>query len=325
MRFDADAICQRIAMAILVAAMCAPAIASDELDVYGRINVTLQNSDEPVEEQVELQSNASRVGVKGEKELNPGLEVVYQLEWGVNIDGESNGDIFVPRNQFIGLEGSFGTIKAGRHDTALKQAQGEFDLFDDLEGDISKVFNGENRLKDYIGYVTPALFGKALTVTVNFFPGEDPGNGDDGLADKTSVSIEYDKDSIYAAVARDSNVEGDDVTTTRLVGGYSLGAAQVMLLYQMTDNDGVDEDGFGASVAWTFGAYVAKFQYLAADIWQTQPQSDPLDNRLESLLSVGLDRKLGESTRVFGFYTAGDVGGTDASVDYVAIGIEHKF
>ena len=62
----------------------------------------------------------------------------------------------LPRNQFVGLEGAFGTVKVGRHDTALKQAQG-FDLFDDLEGDIAGVLNGENRLKDYIGYISPAL------------------------------------------------------------------------------------------------------------------------------------------------------------------------
>jgi predicted porin len=313
-----------LAIGLAMLGMPAAALASDELDVYGRINLTLQSSDEATEEQVELQNNASRVGVKGEKELTTGLAVVYQLEWGVNIDSESNDDLFVPRNQFIGLEGAFGTIMVGRHDTALKQAQGAFDLFNDLEGDIGRVLNGENRLKDYIGYVTPA-FGKAFTATVNFFPGEDAENGNDGVADKTSVSLTYEKDAVYAAVAYDSDVDGEGVKTTRVVGGYTVGAAQLMLLYQLTDSGVVDEDGFGASIAWTFGQYVAKFEYLAADLWQTQPQADPLDNRLDSMLSVGLDRTLGDATRVFGFYTTGDIGGTDESVSYIAVGIEHDF
>jgi predicted porin len=102
------------------------AFASPEIDVYGRINVTLQNSDEAVEEQVELKSNSSRVGVKGEKALNSDLKAIYQLEWGVNVDSESDDDIFTPRNQFVGLEGAFGTVKVGRHDTALKESQGDF-------------------------------------------------------------------------------------------------------------------------------------------------------------------------------------------------------
>jgi hypothetical protein len=81
----------------------------------------------------------------------------------------------------------------------------------------------------------------------------------------------------------------------------------------------------GVSVAWTLGKFVAKAQYLTADLWLVDPQDDPLDNRYESLVSVGLDRELGKRTRVFGFYTTGDIGGTNESNDYLALGIEHKF
>lgn len=320
--------CCDLRIGLAVTALALPTAAAADIDVdvdvYGRLNLTLQNSNEGVEEKVELQNNASRVGVKGELPLKEGLKVIYQLEWGVDLDDQED-EAFTDRNQFVGLEGSFGTVKVGRHDTALKQAQGDFDLFDDLEGDISKVFNGDNRLKDYIGYVTPTIAG-VLTATANFFPGEDPATGNDGAADKASVSLEYEKDDVYAAVAHDLDVDGENVETTRLVGGYTLGPARVMLLYQLTDADGVDkEDGFGASLAWTFGDNVAKLQYLAADIWRIDPQLDPLADRLENLLSVGLDHKLGESTRLFGFYTTGDIGGTDESNEYLAIGIEHDF
>jgi predicted porin len=320
-----DAAKTGLGIIVLVLPAAAGAVDIHDLDVgvYGRLNLTLQNSDEAIGEKVDLQNNASRVGVKGEHELNEGLKVIYQLEWGVDLDDEADGT-FTDRNQFVGLEGRFGTVKVGRHDTALKQAQGHFDLFDDLEGDISKVFNGENRLNDYVGYVTPTFAG-AISATVNFFPGEDPDAGNDGAADAASVSLEYENDLVYAAVAHDRDVEGEQVDTTRVVGGYTLGAAQVTLLYQFTDARGVDEDGFGASFAWTFGDNVAKLQYLTADIWRIDPQPDPLANRLENLLSVGLDHELGESTRLFGFYTTGDIGGTSESNDYVAIGIEHNF
>jgi hypothetical protein len=145
------------------------------------------------------------------------------------------------------------------------------------------------------------------------------------VADKSSVSFKYDSDLLYVAVAHDDNVDGDGVTTNRVVGGHTFGPARVMLLYQQTDNGTVKEDGFGASLAWTFGKNVAKVQYLAADIWRTQLHADPLDNKLESLLSIGLDRRLAESTRVFCFYTTGEIGGTNETNSYVAVGIEHKF
>jgi predicted porin len=313
-------------MAVILAASFAPGLsfASDELDVYGRINVTLQDSDEADVEQAELQSNSSRIGVKGKKALSTSLKVIYQLEWGVNIDSDGNDDNLVPRNQFVGLEGAWGTIKVGRHDTALKQSQDSFDLFDDLEGDITKTFNGENRLKNYVGYITP-VFGKAFSATVNIFPGEDPGTGNHGVADKSSVSLEYDSDLLYIAVAHDSDIDGDGVTTNRVVGGHTFGPARLMFLYQQTDNGTVNEDGYGVSLAWTFGKNVAKVQYLAADIWRTQLHADPLDNKLQSQLSIGLDRRLAESTRVFFFYTTGEIGGTHQTNNYVAVGIEHKF
>ena len=40
---------------------------------------------------------------------------------------------------------------------------------------------------------------------------------------------------------------------------------------------------------------------------------------------MGLDLALGEDTRLFGFYTTGDIGGTDESNHFIASGFEHKF
>jgi predicted porin len=313
-----------IAALALAAAALAPIGMAAELDVYGRLNVTLQDSDDGTSEHAELRNNSSRVGVKGEKALSGDLKAIYQLEFGVNLDGDSDDDVFTHRNQFVGLEGAFGTIKVGRHDTALKESQGDFDLFNDLEGDIGRVFNGENRLKDYIGYTTPML-RKALSATLNFFPGEDADSGNDGVADRSSVSVNYETDAAYAAVAHDRDVDGEGVETTRLVGGYTFGPARLMLLYQRTDAGDADDDGFGASLAWEFGEYTAKFQYLAADVWRTEPQGDPLENFVEDMISVGVDRALGEDTKLFAFYTAGDIGGANEDVRYAAIGIQHDF
>ncbi|MGH8192781.1 MAG: porin [Woeseiaceae bacterium] len=295
-----------------------------EIDVYGRLIVTVQNSDEAGESVVELQSNASRVGVKGTEELDYGLAAIYQFEWEVDPDGQDGSDNFSARNQFVGLQGAFGTVKVGRHDTALKDAADDFELFNDLEGDIKHTFNGENRLKNYIGYTTPTL-GDAFSVTVNLFPGEDATVGNDGIADGTSVSVNYATDLLYVALAQDSDLDGEGVDTTRLVGAYTLGRAQFSLLYQRTDAGGIDEDGFGGSVAWTFGKNTAKLQYLNADVYRIDLQADPLDNLLESQVSLGLDHELGENTKLFGFYTSGDIGATNESNDYLAIGIDHKF
>jgi predicted porin len=302
----------------------APDADAEEVDVYGRVNVTVQNSDEATGEQVEVRNNASRLGVKGEFPLGSGLQAIYQLEFGVNIDGDSGEDTLTHRNQFVGLAGAFGTVKVGRHDTALKESQGEFDLFDDLEGDIAGVFNGENRLRNYLGYRSPAL-GQAFHVTINFFPGEDPQAGNDGVADGTSVSLDYESEALYVALAHDRHLDGEDVETTRLVAGHSWGPAQLMLLYQRTDSGTGEYDGLGASLAWTLGKYIAKLQYLDADQWRTGLPAELYEDWYQSSWSAGVDRELGEHTRLFGFFTEGDIGRTGQRNRYLAIGIEHDF
>lgn len=291
-----------------------------DVDVYGKLNVTLQNSDEAGESEVELRSNASRFGVKGSEDLGNGLAGIYQFEWEVDPvdEGNSSNNHIKSRNQFVGLKGGFGTLKVGRHDTALKVSQGDFDLFNDLEGDIKNVLNGENRVKNFIGYTTPTL-GDAFSVTVNLVPGEDAASGNDGIADGMSIALNYETDNIYAAIAQDTDIDGADVDTTRLTAGYKFGAAVVNAIFQQADIGGADADAYGASFGYKFGDNMFKLQHVQGDIWEIGGAP------LESQTSVGLDHKLAKSTKLFGFYTTGDIGGSSESNDYFGVGIEHKF
>lgn len=301
--------------------LIASGAAAAEVDVYGKANVTLQNSDEAGTSEIELRSNASRFGVKGSEDLESGLKAIYQFEWEVDPTDNANAsdDHIKARNQFVGLTGFFGTVVVGRHDTALKLGQGDFDLFNDLEGDIKNIVNGENRLSNFIGYTTP-VFADAFSVTVNLIPGEDAAAGEDGVADGTSFSLNYETDLLYAAIARDADIDGVNVDTTRFTGGYKFGAAQLNVLYQQTDADIVDGDAVGASFAYKLGdRNTFKLQHVQGDIHETGLVA------LDAQTSVGLDHKLGKNTKVFGFYTTGDIANTDESNDYLGIGLEHKF
>ena len=72
------------------ALLLAPAAAADEkFEIYGRIDLSLQDTSEAGEDEAELQNNASRIGVRGDLPLNAGLKVIYQLEFGVDFDDRS--------------------------------------------------------------------------------------------------------------------------------------------------------------------------------------------------------------------------------------------
>ena len=82
----------------------------------------------------------------------------------VQADGHK---VLKQRNTFIGLSGDFGNFFIGTHDTAFKKAQLKIDLFNDTSSDIKKLFHGENRMNDLVGYTTPEFF-KDFTILSNY-------------------------------------------------------------------------------------------------------------------------------------------------------------
>ena len=137
----------------LSAAQAAPTL-------YGKLNVSLNqvaNKDYKGTDETQLNSNASRIGVKGEEKLTDNVAAVYQAEWAISTDGSgSDGDLSA-RNRFLGLKfKDIGTLKAGQYDSYFKNAAGKYqDIFnDDTNLDITKTMYGEERLKNVIGFET---------------------------------------------------------------------------------------------------------------------------------------------------------------------------
>lgn len=73
----------------------------------------------------------SKIGFKGQEQLNGNLKAIWQLEQDVNIGGgkDSKGQAtgFGTRDSFVGLSGDFGTVKAGYQETPVKALNGRLD------------------------------------------------------------------------------------------------------------------------------------------------------------------------------------------------------
>jgi predicted porin len=115
---------KRKLLAAAVASACAmPALAQvpPEITIYGRVNVsferiTIDNSTDPTvpnQSNYELVDNSSRIGIRGKKELTPGLNAIFQIESRTKLD-DSVGSFLSSRDSFAGLQGGFGTMRAGR-------------------------------------------------------------------------------------------------------------------------------------------------------------------------------------------------------------------
>lgn len=220
--------------------------------VYGKVNVTLNKYDfddiqggQRVDGQDNwaLESNASRIGVKGDIPLIEGLKAVYKLEYELFTDG-SNSTSFTQRNTYAGLQGDWGTVVAGKTDTNAKLiAADTIQQFKDLPlGDFKYVMVGETRENNVIQYATPNLSGFILSLQV--MPGEDSGeailedgeeakNQNHGIADRYSVGVTYKYEKLYLGLAADQNVQNTDII--RFVAQYGFGPVTIGGLYQTAD------------------------------------------------------------------------------------------
>ncbi|MDH5601728.1 MAG: porin, partial [Gammaproteobacteria bacterium] len=179
-------------------------VADKKLEVYGKLHVSLSSIDAAgtTADNYLLESHASRIGFKGAIPLDGGLVGTYKYE--VEADVTDGTLLAGQRNTYLGLKGSFGEFRLGRHDSPLKMAQGKFDQFGDTAGDLKNAgsHDGENRNASSITYL-----GKFdnLAVNVQLIPGE--GNGTaagQGITDTTSIGVSYKAGPLYLAVANDS-------------------------------------------------------------------------------------------------------------------------
>ena len=292
--------------------------------VYGKVNASVVNNDSGSSDEWKLNSNASRVGVKGKTQIADGLYAIYKAEFEMCIDdGDCKGQTFSQRNIMTGIRGDFGTVWAGKHDSPTKLAQNKIDLFNDLEGDIKNTFEGENRVSNIVAYTSPKVNG--FSATVAMIPGEgsdfdEDGNDDTGLADGISYSISYDMDNLYIAIAGDQDVDKQDLL--RVVAQYKMDALKLGFMYQQNEDNlnSKDESGYFISAAYKMDKTTLKAQYGTIE--------DDVDGDEEETLSLGADYKMAKNTKVYVFYTDNtdsEVGSADDEDSSFGVGMEHKF
>ncbi len=295
----------------LAIAAVLPMSALADVTVYGKANVSVQMEDENGDSSTDVNSNASRLGVKGSEELTEGLKAIYKFEFEVQVDdGDKDGETFSQRNIYVGLQGGFGTVIAGKFDTPLKVAQKKIDLFNDLEGDIkSLITNSDNRASNSVMYSTPKLFNH-VKASIDYIASEK-----DGVDDGVSTSISWSNKQFYVAAAFDQDVEAEGTDTYRVASQWKLGNLQLGALYEEEEPESGDsEDGWVVSAAYKIDKVTLKAQYGESDMKSEGGET----------FSLGADYKLSKNTKLFAYLTDEEAdNGLDK--EYAGVGIELKF
>ena len=193
---------------------------------YGEIDATVdylpednKTNDRDV---VEVNSNNSFIGIKGDEKLTDRLSALYLAEFTLYADdGDNNKETFIPRNIFVGLkDAKLGALKLGKIDTPVKQLSAVVDTFNNYianNGDVSGIMPGENRIDNVVVYESPAfeLGNGKLNTNVLLATGEasgiDKSNGGSkvagrGLGDAWSASVVYDNKKVIAGLGYDKAI-----------------------------------------------------------------------------------------------------------------------
>lgn len=323
--------------------------------VYGKFNVSLEQRDleSAGTDQWELNSNASRLGVKGSVDINDSdLKVVYQAEYEINADDGADGSVkatidpaataptdiksssvpFSQRNTFVGLQGNFGQVIVGKIDTPLKTSEGKVDQFNDLHADIDVLVGGQNRANNIVQYSSPKL-AENIVLNAAFIPAEgadvdSDGKADDGPADSISLSAVYDDKTFYAALAVDQNqatrrsvdgIKQGDVV--RLVGGWKTGDLELGGLLQQTTDTASGSENEDTSILVS-AAY--KVDALKYKIQLAQSQGGVSDDK-RTLTALGVDYSLASKTTLYSYLSSLDADLADTTDSVIGVGLSHSF
>jgi predicted porin len=267
---------KKILAVAVAAAFVAPA-AYAEATIYGKMHATYDKYDLETQDQDnwEVNSRSSRLGIRGSEDLGSGLSAIYQIELGIDInssgaDGQASSSSGVfgnrTRNTFVGLSGGWGTAFIGRHDTPTKVAfygAGtenlgdsilDLNLGNNLAGRPSSnapigVFH-EYRADDVLAYVSPDFSGFSFLGAV--MPGEDDKDSTtgsrDNFVDHYSVGAIYKGGGLKASAGyakyalEDGNSGGftskdkDDYTVLQVGASYTFNNFKIGGNYETSED-----------------------------------------------------------------------------------------
>lgn len=345
---------KKLLLATAVAALSVSA-AHAAPTVYGKAFLTLdyQDLDKGFDgktadvSETKLNSTGSKIGFKGGEALTANTDLVYQLEYGIEVDDSNGGtekgksqDQFYARDTYLGLSNKqYGTALAGRLTTID-------DMINYANVTAGGVLGGDDvlasvtapRVNNAFAYVSPSYSGLnflgmyALNGnSKNDYTRDDldltlPNGKSADDYDKWGVGVKYEPEGQpYRLGTTYMSVGSDKVKDIRVSGAYDLTPAFTLGgLYQNTDIDGADKKE---------NAYTLSASYKTATPWTVYGQADLVKNVLgtdgedKQRYVVGGKYAFNAATtgHVYGAYLNQDYDNDSAKGYGIGTGIEYKF
>ena len=233
------------------AAMASPmaVMAGNDWDFYGQLGYEVQVKDADISDRdgLDQMSYGSRLGFKGSAPMDNGMTGIWQVESALTVPGGT----LSARNSYAGIQGDFGTILGGNHDTPHKRAGLGFYGGDNLLFDAGTGASAAWGFRTFefsrwqsLQYHSPDMGGLRFEAALS-------GDGDAAEEEDwvdISAGIFFNQGPLSVTAAYTSTDDGD--TTNMLVSGqFDAGMLTVGLAYE--SNSAID-DPFGVATAGEF-------------------------------------------------------------------------
>lgn len=240
-------------IALTLAAL--PVAAMADVTLYGQIKAGVEVSKVKLGEQTaaklghekssktatEIADFGSRIGFKGHEHLGNNLNAIWQVEQNTSIAGGDSG--FANRESFIGLEGGFGKVRAGKLNSTVKDSSDNVDQWESNNGALNmSVFTRVDERAVSVRYDSPVFSG--FSASVQYTPRDNANPSDkythnDATRDTYYAGLNYENSGFfgqYAGGFRKNAVSEKDGHVHRLVGGYDANNLFVSVAGQYAKN-----------------------------------------------------------------------------------------
>ena len=189
----------------------------------------------------EIADFGSRIGFKGHEHLGNNLNAIWQVEQSTSIAGGDKE--WASRESFIGLEGGFGKVRAGKLDSTVKNTSDNVDQWESSNGALNmSVFTRVDERAVSVRYDSPVFSG--FSASVQYTPRDNANPSDkythnDATRDTYYAGLNYENSGFfgqYAGGFRKNAVSEKDGHVHRLVGGYDANNLFVSVAGQYAKN-----------------------------------------------------------------------------------------
>jgi predicted porin len=337
-------------IALAVIAASGAAMAQSSVTLYGIADVwvgqeSVTNSAGVKTKQTKVESggfNSSRWGLKGSEDLGGGLNAIFTLESGFNIDtgAVTQTGVLFNRQAFVGVQGAFGAVTLGRQYTAYDELRGATNqAFDSAFAATGSVW--ANGIEDYadrannsIAYTSPSFGGVSGAVVVGL--GENKASGLKATKNY-SANIKYANGPLmvgYAHQVQDSRIAAtapgvtpvvlaafntEEIKYNLIAGSYDFGVAALTGGYNDVKQGNAKDKEYQLGVSVPFGAASVAVGYA-----HSKHEAAGMTTNAEGYNLTGL-YDLSKRTRLYAGLSNTKQKESSDKISLFAVGVRHSF